>query len=73
MAVIDKLRGKSTKAKLECKLYDCYGKLLSKEEAETEIEEFWKNICQKHEINIEEMWNAEARKVYQGTTRPRTT
>ena len=65
MAVIDKLRGKSTKAKLECKLHDCDGKLLSKEEVETEIEEFWKNICQKHEINIEEMWNAEFRKEYQ--------
>ena len=37
---IDKLRGKSNKAKLECKLYDCEGKLLSKEEADTEIEEF---------------------------------
>ena len=62
---IDKLRGKSTKAKLECKLYDCDGKLLSKEEADTEIEKFWKNIYQKHENNIEEVWNAETRKVYQ--------
>ena len=41
---IDKLRGKSIKAKLECKLYDYDGKLLSKEEADTEIKEFWKNI-----------------------------
>ena len=59
MQTIDKLRGKSTI------LYDCDGKLLSKEEADTEIEEFWKNIYQKHENNIEEVWNSETRKVYQ--------
>ena len=44
---IDKLRGKSTKAKLECKLYDCDGKLLSKEEADTEIEKILEKYLSK--------------------------
>ena len=49
---IDKLRGRSTKEKLECKLYDCDEELLSKEKADTEIEEFWTNIYQKHETTL---------------------
>ena len=61
---INKLRGKSTKRKQECTLYNHNGEQLNKTNAEEEIKHYWTNIYKKHENNIAEVWNKESKKRY---------
>eukprot|EP00794_Sanderia_malayensis_P017186 gene17186-18916_t len=57
---IKKLRGKCTKPKEEaCMLYDNDGNKLNNMEAEKTIEEFWTEIYNKYDNEVESIWNDE--------------
>ena len=57
---IKKLQGKEIK-QINLQIYDTEGELLPEEEAEREIETFWKTIYQKQDNNICEAWKEEIR------------
>ena len=59
------LKGDITKKKETVEIYNENGEKLESERVEEEMHSFWKEVYQRHENNIQEIWNTENKREYE--------
>ena len=65
---IKKLKGEPLEEKREIMIYDENGVKLKDEDIPEKIESFWKQVYQRHDNKIDEIWNQEQQKKYEINT-----